>query len=56
MPDGRLPAPDGPPGGAGATIADIVPYANPRVAYDLAVYSRRYRLPPARLQVLSSGG
>ena len=41
--------------GAGTTIADILPYANPWVARDLAVYSRRYGLPPARLQILSYG-
>ena len=39
--------------GAGTTIADIVPYLNPWVARDLAVYSRRYGLPPARLQIIN---
>jgi hypothetical protein len=38
--------------GAGTTIADIVPYRNPWVARDLAVYSRRYGLPSARLQII----
>lgn len=35
--------------------AVIVPFANPRVAYDLGVYSRRYGLPPARLKVIDYG-
>jgi len=41
--------------GTGTTIAVIVPFANPRVAYDLGVYSQRYGLPPARLKVIDYG-
>ncbi len=41
--------------GAGTTIAAIVPGASPQAARDLAVYSRRYHLPPARLKILSYG-
>jgi len=36
--------------GAGTTVAVIVPYAGPRVAADLAVYSRRYGLPVPRVR------
>jgi subtilase family serine protease len=39
--------------GTGTTIATILPFANPWVASDLAVYSRRYGLPPARLQIIN---
>ena len=39
--------------GTGTTT--ILPYANPWVAHDLAVYSSRSGLPPARLQILSYG-
>ena len=41
--------------GTGTVIADIVPYTNPQVTRELAVYSRRYQLPPARLQVINYG-
>jgi hypothetical protein len=41
--------------GAGTVTADMVPYLNPRVAGDLAVYSRRYGLPPARLDIVDYG-
>jgi subtilase family serine protease len=39
--------------GTGTTIAEIVPYADPWLAADLAVYSRRYHLPVPRLQVIA---
>jgi len=39
--------------GAGTTIAVIMPEASAGVAGDLAVFSRHFRLPPARLEVLS---
>jgi subtilase family serine protease len=41
--------------GAGTTIAVIVPGANPWLRADLAAYSRAFRLPPARVQVISWG-
>jgi subtilase family serine protease len=41
--------------GGGTVIADMVPYTNPQIAHDLAVYSRRYRLPPARLDIVNYG-
>ena len=41
--------------GTGTTIAVIVPYANPWVRHDLAVYSFRYHLPAARLRVIRYG-
>ena len=39
--------------GAGTTIAVIMPDAGAGAARDLAVFSARYRLPPARLKVLT---
>ena len=41
--------------GTGTVIADILPYQNPWVAQDLAAYSRRYGLPPARVRIISYG-
>lgn len=41
--------------GAGTVIAVIIPSAAPRVAADVAVYSRRYGLPAPQLRVLSYG-
>jgi kumamolisin len=41
--------------GAGTVIAVIVPSAAPRVAADVAVYSRRYGLPVPRVRELSYG-
>lgn len=39
--------------GAGTTIAVILPDASAAIATDLAVFSRHFRLPPARLQVVA---
>jgi len=39
--------------GGGTTIADIVPWASPWITRDLAVYSRRYHLPPPRLTIIN---
>jgi subtilase family serine protease len=41
--------------GAGTVIADIVPFRNPQISRDLAVYSRRYGLPPARVEIIDYG-
>jgi subtilase family serine protease len=41
--------------GTGTVIADIVPYASPWAAADLAVYSRRFGLPVPSVQELSYG-
>jgi subtilase family serine protease len=38
--------------GRGTTIADIMPWASPWLRRDLAVYSRRYQLPPPRLTII----
>jgi subtilase family serine protease len=40
-------------GGRATTIADIVPWASPWITRDLAVYSRRYHLPPPRLTIIN---
>lgn len=41
--------------GTGVTIVQLIPYGSPTLRHDLNVYSRRFGLPPAKLEIRKFG-